>query len=60
MKEVKIELTEHCNRWCKHCSSKAKNTDYKSLDIDTVKRIIDEVKELDIKSVVLTGGEATL
>ena len=60
MKEVKIELTEHCNRWCKHCSSKGKNTDYKSLDIDTVKRIIDEVKELDIKSVVLTGGEATL
>ena len=60
MKEVKIELTEHCNRWCKHCSSKAKNTDYKSLDIDTVKRIIDEVKELDIKSAVLTGGEATL
>ena len=60
MKEVKIELTEHCNRWCKHCSSKAKNTDYKSLDIDTVKRIIDEVRELDIKSVVLTGGEATL
>lgn len=60
MKEVKIELTEHCNRWCKHCSSKAKNTDYKSLDIDTVKRIIDEAKEIDIKSVVLTGGEATL
>ena len=38
MKEVKIELTEQCNRWCKHCSSKAKNTDFKSLDIDTVKR----------------------
>ena len=60
MKEVKIELTEHCNRWCKHCSSKAKNTDYKSLDIDTVKRIIDESKEINVKSLVLTGGEATL
>ena len=60
MKEVKIELTEHCNRWCKHCSSKAKNTDYKSLDINTVKIIINEAKELDIRSVVLTGGEATL
>lgn len=60
MKEVKIELTELCNRWCKHCSSKAKNTDYKSLDIDTVKRIIDESKEIEAKSIVLTGGEATL
>ena len=60
MKEVKIELTEQCNRWCKHCSSKAKNTDYKSLDIDTVKRIIDESKEINVKSIVLTGGEATL
>ena len=60
MKEVKIELTEQCNRWCKHCSSKAKNTDYKSLDIDTVKRIIDESKEIEAKSIVLTGGEATL
>ena len=60
MKEVKIELTEQCNRWCKHCSSKAKNTDFKSLDIDTVKRIIDEAKEINIRSVVFTGGEATL
>lgn len=60
MKEVKIELTEQCNRWCKHCSSKAKNTDYKSLDIDTVKRIIDESKEINVRSIVLTGGEATL
>ena len=60
MKEIKIELTEHCNRWCKHCSSKARNTNYKSLDIDTVKRIIDGSKEIDVRSIVLTGGEATL
>ena len=60
MKEVKIELTEQCNRWCKHCSSKARDTKYKSLDIDIVKRIIDEAKEIDVKNVVLTGGEATL
>ena len=60
MKEVKIELTEQCNRSCKHCSSQAKNVDYKLLDINTVKRIIDEAKEIDVKNITLTGGEAIL
>lgn len=60
IKEVKIELTEQCKRWCTHCSSKAKDVHFHFLDIHLVKRIIDEAVLLKSESVVFTGGEATL
>ena len=59
LKEVKIELTGKCDKNCVHCSSDATYDNYKELDIDTVKRIIDESLELGADSFVLTGGEAT-
>ncbi len=60
LKEVKIELTEHCERMCIHCSSNAINKNYISMNPSTVKRIIKEAKELGASSIVFTGGEATL
>ncbi|MCI9233025.1 MAG: SPASM domain-containing protein [Bacilli bacterium] len=60
IKEVKIEVTEECKRWCVHCSSEAKEIEFRYLDYDLVKRIIDEAVLLKASSVVFTGGEATL
>lgn len=58
LKEVKIELTGKCDKNCVHCSSNADYMEYKELDLNTVKRIIDESIDLGADSFVLTGGEA--
>lgn len=60
LKEVKIEVTERCNRMCIHCSSNAISKNYISMQPSTVKRVIREAKGLGASSVVFTGGEATL
>lgn len=60
VKEIKIEVTEQCQRWCAHCSSKAKDIEFQYLNKELVKRIIDEAVLLKANSVVFTGGEATL
>ncbi len=60
IKEVKIELTEECRRWCIHCSSEAKEIHFQHLDTELVKKIIHEAVLLKASSVVFTGGEATL
>ncbi len=60
IKEVKIEVTEECKRWCTHCSSKAKEVNFQYLDKELVKKIIHEAVLLKASSVVFTGGEATL
>ncbi len=59
LKEVKIELTGKCDKGCVHCSSNAQYQDYRELDLETVKRIIDEAIKLGATDFVLTGGEAT-
>lgn len=59
LKEVKIELTNYCKRGCIHCSSNANISNTLALDINLVKHIIDECKNNNIESIVLTGGEAT-
>jgi len=60
LKEVKIELTERCERMCIHCSSNAINKNYISMKPSIVKRVIREARELGAHSIVFTGGEATL
>lgn len=60
MEEIKIEVTENCQRNCLHCSSDAKDLKYRYLDIEFIKKLLDEGKELGASSVVFTGGEATL
>lgn len=59
IEEVKIELTNYCKRKCIHCSSDANTENIIELSIEKVKEIIDECSNLKIKTVVLTGGEAT-
>ena len=59
LKEVKIELTNRCARNCKHCSSSATNSsnNIKELDFEDVKKIIYEAKDMNVGTIVFTGGE---
>ena len=59
LQEVKIELTNRCARNCKHCSSSATNrsNNFKKLDFEDVKRIIYEAKDMNVETIVFTGGE---
>ena len=59
LKEVKIELTNRCFRNCKHCSSSATNcsNNVKELDFEDVKKIIYEAKDMNVETIVFTGGE---
>jgi radical SAM protein with 4Fe4S-binding SPASM domain len=59
LKEVKIELTNRCARNCKHCSSSATNSskNIKNLDFENVKRIIHDAKDMNVETIVFTGGE---
>jgi 2-iminoacetate synthase ThiH len=45
LKEVKIELTNLCDRYCKHCSSNATyiKDNYLELPCERVIQILDEV-----------------
>ncbi len=62
LKEIKIEVTDLCDRFCKHCSSNAtyKRDNYQSLSCVLVYRIIDEASQMGVESIAFTGGEATL
>lgn len=59
LKEVKIELTNRCARNCKHCSSSATNSsnNVKELGLEDVKKIIYEAKDMNVETIVFTGGE---
>lgn len=59
IKEVKIELTNYCQRLCIHCSSDANTFNTIELSREITKKIIDECSKLNVESIVLTGGEAT-
>ncbi|MNW41969.1 Antilisterial bacteriocin subtilosin biosynthesis protein AlbA [compost metagenome] len=56
--DVLIALTERCNLTCKHCSMNAtsiKNDD--KLSYEDIIHIVDQLVELKVKKVILTGGE---
>lgn len=59
LKEVKIELTNRCSRNCKHCSSSATSDkkNLKELDFDDVIKIIEEASDMQVETIVFTGGE---
>ncbi|MGI6324662.1 MAG: radical SAM protein [Bacilli bacterium] len=61
LKEVKIEVTDLCDHFCKHCSSSATcdRDNYQALPYDLVCQVIDDVAKLGAKDVIFTGGEAT-
>ena len=55
---VYIELTDSCNLKCKFCSVNKKNKNFISYDL--LKKVLDNLKELNIMDIYYTGGEPLL
>lgn len=51
-----IELTSRCNLYCSHCYVGEKYP-HRDLNFETVSRLLQEMKEIGIRSVHFTGGE---
>lgn len=59
--DLTIEITNKCNERCIHCYlADAKKDDGVVMDLDTVKRLIDEFAQIGGERVTFTGGEAFL
>lgn len=54
-----IELTYSCNFSCKHCYVQEQKYS-KTMEFDTVKQIVDQLKDIGVLNITLTGGEPTL
>ncbi|MGD0335609.1 MAG: radical SAM protein [Candidatus Omnitrophota bacterium] len=54
---IKVRLTTECNCSCDMCSWKTKTEE---LSFSVVKRLLDQAKLLNIKTISFTGGEPTL
>lgn len=54
--KVQWEITEQCNYQCYYCYAKSLRATH-DLSLEEVKRIIDQLKEIGIVFVELTGGE---
>lgn len=59
--KVFLETTYTCNLNCDHCYlSGATNNNFKPIEIVRIKEIIDELSEMGLVELILTGGEAGL
>ncbi len=57
---VEIEVTNKCNMRCKMCSRWAWKNQGSNLDINTIKRLVLEIKTLGGQNILLSGGEPLL
>ncbi|BBE30076.1 radical SAM/SPASM domain-containing protein [Tepiditoga spiralis] len=57
---VFIELTRNCNLNCLHCANSSNKSLKNELTDDEIFRLIDHLSEINVFSVVLTGGEPFL
>jgi MoaA/NifB/PqqE/SkfB family radical SAM enzyme len=58
---IRIETNKSCNLRCRYCYAQSGEEQVKIADLNLLKRIISEAKELGIRSVVVIGGgEPTL
>mgnify|MGYP003367837323 CR=1 FL=1 len=55
-----VELTNKCNLKCKHCYGGFACTNNTNLDIDLIKKMIDEASANGVYQFEITGGEPTL
>lgn len=61
LKTLQVELTDACNERCIHCYLPNKKKDKaKELDIETMKRIVCEFRQMNGLRIVLSGGEILL
>lgn len=57
---VYFHVTQRCNLNCTYCYNKARLNKTKELSIDEIEKLTDILENLNVKTVVLTGGEALL
>ncbi|MFC1902484.1 radical SAM protein [Chloroflexota bacterium] len=57
LEEIKIELTKDCPLSCIHCSSNASSGNPLQLTREVVLSLLSQASELEVKSIVLSGGE---
>lgn len=60
IKDVSIEIIQKCMNRCIHCSSCSTEDSTAMLDLDTMRRVIRGLQELQIERVCLSGGEPFL
>ncbi len=56
-KNIYLSITNKCNLKCKHCCTSCSIEKENFLETSQLKMIIDSIKELNPKSLVITGGE---
>lgn len=60
LNEITIEVTQQCPNRCIYCSSLSDINKTESLNIETIKKIVDDAVDLGVKSISLSGGEPFL
>jgi MoaA/NifB/PqqE/SkfB family radical SAM enzyme len=55
-----VLVTLKCNSRCRHCYIEAGPERKESLDLESLKRVIDEVSKCEIPEIQFSGGECTL
>lgn len=55
-------ITNKCNLRCKHCfvSDSLLNKSYDELNMDIIKKIVDDIKKSNVFKIIITGGEPFL
>lgn len=57
--QVSFELTNCCNLECKHCFNQSNKDAHNGLSRDDIFTLIDELAEIEVNNVYITGGEPT-
>lgn len=57
---VSLQLLESCNLRCRHCYTSAGNEQYRVMELNDVQQIIEQLHDLKIFRLGLTGGETLL
>ncbi len=58
IKDVEFKLTNKCNLNCIHCAASSDINQPDILSTEQIKTILDKIFSLNIKSLIITGGEA--
>lgn len=60
LKELSLEITQRCPNYCIHCSSCSSLTKDVTMSYDKICEIINEAKDLGLKTLCISGGEPFL
>jgi radical SAM protein with 4Fe4S-binding SPASM domain len=60
LRNVYLSITEKCDHSCKFCYASDGLGGFKDADIDTIKKIIDEVSKLKVENIFIVGGNPVL